>query len=115
MPINSGLDTLAAYEDGSARYLNHAGPIVVWDSQAPDIDTLVMNVLNTGRPLLQLAGRWDGDRPALGPNLLRVSLLCGDGLHFGQGPTDILASDSRVSPLIAAGLELMQALMARSK
>jgi len=31
VPVNSGLDTLAAYEDRRARYINFSGAVIVWD------------------------------------------------------------------------------------
>lgn len=112
VPVGGGLDTLAAYQDGSARYINHTGAAIIWDTRGPEIDALVAGLLDAGRPLLQLAGRWEGQRPPLASGLFRISLLCGDGLHFGQGPMEIFATDPHVAPLMTAGVALMHALIA---
>lgn len=32
MPVGRGLDTLAAYQDGTCRYLNHSGKILIWEA-----------------------------------------------------------------------------------
>src|SRR4051812_46652182 len=31
MPVGRGIDVLAGYADGTARYINHSGKIIVWD------------------------------------------------------------------------------------
>ena len=39
MPVPGGLDTLAAYEDLSARYLNFSGAAVIWDHPDNSLDS----------------------------------------------------------------------------
>jgi hypothetical protein len=40
-------------------------------------------------------------------------MLTAAGLHFGEGPFDALSEDPMGGAVIAAGTELMQALIAR--
>jgi hypothetical protein len=34
MPVRKGHDLLAAYRDGTARYLNYSGKAVIWDDHS---------------------------------------------------------------------------------
>ena len=114
VPVDGGLDTLAAYADQSARYLNHSGAAIVWDRDDAAIAALVDAVLQAGRPLLALAGVWDGSRPPVPTDTARVSLLCADGLHFGQGPSGPFMGSAEGSPVFGAGAALMEALIERA-
>lgn len=116
LPIAGGHDSLAAYEDRSARYLNHAGGAVVWDAPGADagIDARVKAFLAAGGALVAMIGPWEGARPALPPDMARVSLLTPSGLHFGQGPVEPLSRDPMAAPLFEAGTALMQALVQRA-
>jgi hypothetical protein len=40
VPMRGGYDTLAAYQDGSARYLNFSGSAIFWDARDETIATL---------------------------------------------------------------------------
>jgi hypothetical protein len=41
-PSNGAYDTLAAYMDGSARYLNFSGKVIIWDAQDPKVKELCL-------------------------------------------------------------------------
>jgi hypothetical protein len=116
VPLSGGLDTLAAYEDRSARYLNQAGGAVVWDTTGADagVDARVEAFLAAGRTLAAVIGPWEGARPPLPPDTARVSLLTPSGLHFGQGPLAALSREPIAVPLFEAGTALMQALVERA-
>jgi hypothetical protein len=117
MPLDKGLDTLAAYEDGSARYINFSGAVIVWDSAGTDreIDDRVGKVLVAGRALAAMIGPWEGARPPLRSGNARISLLTPSGLHFGEGPFDAMSRDPMAAPLFIAGTALMQALTSRTR
>jgi hypothetical protein len=55
MPVRKGHDLLAAYRDGTARYLNYSGKAVIWDLGRP------LRRPHPGRDH-RLAGRRAGDR-----------------------------------------------------
>ncbi len=111
MPVKAGLDTLAAYEDGSARYLNFSGKVLVWESQDGEIDAMIQYMLGAGRDIVARIGPWHGPRPALKPGLLRLSMLCAGGLYFGEGPVKGLSTDQMAGPLLAAAGRLLQLLV----
>jgi hypothetical protein len=41
-PSNGAYDTLAAYMDGSARYLNFSGKAIFWDAPDPKVKELCL-------------------------------------------------------------------------
>lgn len=114
MPMPAGLDTLAAYEDRSARFLSHGGGAIVWEHPDTSLDVEVAAVLTAGRALVGQIGPWAGVRPPLPPGEARISVLTPSGLHFGQGPAGALRRDARAAPVLVAATALMQALIAKA-
>jgi hypothetical protein len=111
VPVESGLDTLAGYEDGTARYINFSGAVIIWEARDLRMKDHIEKLLSSGRTLASLIGPWDGARPALAPGQARISLLTPSGLHFGQAPLAVLTQDAMAAPLLGAATELMQALV----
>jgi hypothetical protein len=112
--LPEGLDVLAAYADRRARYWNHANAGAVWERPDDSMDGLIDRMLSIARGVVEQIGPWDGARP--GPpttGQLRLNMLTPSGLHFGQGPMDVLTRDPMGGPLFAAGAELMKALVER--
>jgi hypothetical protein len=111
VPMPAGFDTLAAYEDRSARYINFSGAAIIWDAPDSRMDGEVHKLVTAGQALAHLIGPWEGQRPALAPRQGRISLLTPSGLHFGQAPFEALAQDAMAAPVISAATELIQGLM----
>ena len=110
--LPEGLDVLAAYEDGSARYLNHAGGATVWDRPDASMDARVEALLAAGRSVVAAIGPWEGARPPPpSKGHARLCFLTPSGLHFGQGPLDVLSREPLAAPVVAAATELMRALV----
>ena len=100
-----GHDVLAAYRDGSARYLNHAGGAAVTDEAWPETRDLV----RAAAPLGAVVGLWD--RPELPPlpaGHSRLLLLTPGGFRFGQGPSQLLFGDDTAGPVLRAAVRLLQ-------
>ncbi|MBC7850690.1 MAG: hypothetical protein H7Y31_13195 [Chitinophagaceae bacterium] len=114
--LDGGLDTLAAYRDGTARYINHSEKIIIWDSRTSVSDRLIEQLFEESQKVLQHIGPWTGARlapPTLGD--VRLSFLVSDGLYFGQGPFDALAADVMGGPVINAATQLMSYLTSHNK
>ena len=111
-----GLDIVAAYEDYHARFLHNSGSAIIWedpdDSLHPHIDAL----LQSARQVMQYIGPYDqeGHLPPPPPEQVRLNILAPGGLHFGQGPFQVLAQDAMGGPIIGAATQLMQALIEKS-
>lgn len=113
IPVEDGLDTLASYEDGTARFVHFTGRIIVWETPEPEITQLIRAVHQAAHPILVNAGPWEGDRPALPLGEARVSVLAPSGIHFGQAPFETLLNEPMAAPVIHTGARLMEALMAK--
>ncbi len=109
--MKEGLDLLAAYLDGTARYWNYSGRGVVWERPTVSLEPHVNRVLAAARTILPNIGVWEGPRrppPEFG--IIRLNLLTPAGIAFGEGPFEVLAKDPMAKPLIDAATNLMQQL-----
>jgi len=110
--IEGGLDTLAAYSDGRARYINYTGSMVVWEN--PDDATagqLIRDLFEKSIVIVGKIGPWDNPRrPAPAQGMVRLSFLVSDGLYFGEGPIQVLFNDPMAQPALASATALMQFL-----
>ncbi|HEY4225874.1 MAG TPA: hypothetical protein VGM70_08680 [Pseudolysinimonas sp.] len=114
VPLEKGVDTLAAYQDHTARYLNQGGGAIVWDTHETVMDGLIDAVLTAARPLTTAIGVWESSRPALTAGKSRISLLTAEGLHFRDGGFDELLQDPATGPVFATGAGLMAELIGRT-
>ena len=114
--LKRGLDLLAAYADGTARYFNWSGAGIVWERPDNSLDPLIKSLLDLGQQVVDEIGPWDAERPPAPPEgYVRINLLVPSGLHFGYGLFEQLEADSLGGPLITAATRLMQALIAKSE
>jgi hypothetical protein len=112
--LSDGLDVLAAYADHSARYINHGGNVIVWDTRESAMDRHIDDLLGACQRIVDVIGPWKGERPGPPPEHgVRINMLTPAGLHFGEGPFDTLSADAMGGPAITAGAQLMQALIER--
>lgn len=112
VPMPGGLDALAAFREGSVRYINQSEKILVMEGAtrlAPIVDGLfAATMVAMGR-----IGPWD--RPRLGPPAhgnIRLSFLVSDGLYFCEGPMPAMRRDGMAGPIIEWAAELLQAVTA---
>ena len=109
---DKGTDVLASYRDGTARYINESGKIVVWDITDDRSDFLTSELFYESENILKQIGPWDQQQrqapPA--PGLARVTFLVSDGLYFGQAPMNDLFQDSLSTPALNAATLLMRHL-----
>jgi hypothetical protein len=104
MPMKKGCDTLAAYADGSARYLNFSGAGIFWDAPDPTIGALGRNMIDATIPPSP------GIRPratlALPREKPQVTLLTRSGNYVLVGPPQ---------KVLDASTALMLGLTSRNK
>lgn len=114
VPMEAGLDLLAAYPERTARYYNHSGRGVVWGHPDDSLDALIDNLLAAGQRILDAIGPWESNRPAEPPlGQIRLNVLSPAGLHFGQSTFEVFGRDPLAGPVINAGVALMQGLIAK--
>ena len=116
MPIQDGLDLVAAYPDHSARYWNFSGAGVVWEHPDTSLDAAIDRLLSAGAGVVEQIGVSETARPAPPPKgQVRISFLTPAGISFGQGPFEDLAADPKGAAVLGAATDLMRALMAKSQ
>jgi len=110
--MDEGLDVLAAYEDGTARYINYSAKLIVWDARTNESDEIIADLFATARPLVDRIGPWDGERrePPTAGNA-RLTFLVSNGLYFGEGPFSALHGDALGGPVIDGAVKLMTFLI----
>jgi hypothetical protein len=114
--MEDGLDVLAAYDDGTARYINYTGSMVVWESPTSASNALLDRLLAESEVVVSKIGPWDKPRLSEpGNGDIRLNFLVSDGLYFGQGPFDVLSNDPMGAPVIDAATKLMVFLTDQSK
>jgi len=108
--LEDGLDTLASFNDGTARYINKTGKILVWETTADKKANGITSALfATSRQIVEKIGPWMHPRkqhPATGNT--RITFLASDGLYFGEGATSALFSDGLAGPALASAVQLLQ-------
>ena len=114
--LDRGLDIIAAYADGSARYFNYSGVAIVWDVRDAEIDRMVSELLSVGQSLVEVSEPWDGPRPPAPPiGAVRINALTFGGLHFGQGSFQAISQDGLGGLALRGAFDLMQTLVAKIK
>ena len=106
IPYEDRADVLAAYADGSARYINHQGGVIVWDRLDDIVTPLVMTVIRETQPAGE--AREDHVEEPVGPEEVRVSILTPGGMHIWEGaPTE----NKSMTRLFAGMANLLRALV----
>jgi hypothetical protein len=110
MPVPQGHDLLAAYRDGSVRYLNHSGTVaVVEDRSSVEIQAAVRRWIAVGHMVVHTIGPWtEPTFPPLARGHARIVILTPSGPHFGQGPVERLTADQTAGPFVGVATSLMQ-------
>jgi hypothetical protein len=103
--LDEGLDVLASYKDGTARYINYTEKTIIWDAKDAQSNSLTEDLFSHSM----------NRRPAPAKGNLRISFLVSDGLYFGEGPMNALFGDPKASPALNAALALMQYITEKSE
>lgn len=112
VPLERGLDVLAAFSDGGVRYLNQTGKLAVVEGGTPATAPIVARLLQASRALVSQIGPWE--KPRLAPpkeGRIRLTFLVSDGLYFGEGPMAAMQQDPLAGPVIQQAIALLQAVV----
>jgi hypothetical protein len=106
VPFEDRADVLAAYADGSARYINHQGGMIVWDRLDEVITPLVIQVIREAQPMGEQQEERSED-PVL-PDQVRLTVLTPGGMYIWEG----VPGDNPELGVIFAGMaELLRKLV----
>jgi len=106
--MEDGLDVLAAFGDGTARYLNHAEKAIIFDAPNESTNTLINTLWHHSINVVNKIGPWD--KPRLNPppaGMVRLSFLVSGQLFFGEGPMDAFFKDPMAGPVLNSAAQLM--------
>ncbi|HLY64752.1 MAG TPA: hypothetical protein VKU60_04380, partial [Chloroflexota bacterium] len=116
MPMRKGHDLLAAYRDGTARYLNYSGKAVIWEDHSDTrIQAAITDWLTAGQLIAGTIGVWE--QPSLPPlpaGEARLMMLTPGGHRFGQAPVAALSQDPKAGPFLAAATRVLQFITSRA-
>jgi hypothetical protein len=114
--LEKGLDVLASFVDGTARYINHTEKILVWETtDDPKANELTMQLFDNSIKIVNKIGAWDKPRrPNPTKGNVRITFLVSGELYFGEGPIDVLFTDQMASSALTSATELMQYLTRKS-
>jgi len=94
--LDEGLDVLAAYQDGTARYINYTGKMIIWDAPDQTSREITHQLFGDSKIILGRIGPWDGPRRPYPPKgVVRISFLAADGLYFGEGQVNVLFNEKQ--------------------
>ena len=114
--LDEGLDVLAAYRDGTARYINYTGQMIIWDTYNDESMAITKQLFESSERIVSQIGPWNKPRRAFpGKGDLRISFLVSDGLYFGEGPINTLFKDPLASPALTAATSMLQYLTNKAK
>jgi hypothetical protein len=107
--LEKGLDVLASFKNGVARYINYTGKILVWETTSDDsANKITGELFACGQNMVNPIGPWNKPRrPYPSKGNVRFTFLVSDGLYFGEGPMDVLFSDPMAGPALAKATELI--------
>lgn len=110
--LSDGLDVLAAFSDGTCRYMNQSEKLLAWDTQTPESNQLVDQLFSDSIAIVNRIGPWNQERtPFPGQGMIKLTFLVSDGLYFGQGPLGALQNDAMAGPVINSAIGLMSYLI----
>lgn len=113
--LKEGLDVLASFKDGSARYINHSGKLIVWETEDEEVSRITEGLFKAGNEAIQKIGPWGKARlPAPKTDNLRITFLTSNGIYFGEGPIGLISSDAVGGPVVQKGTELMVDLIKKA-
>lgn len=110
--LEEGLDVLAAYQDGTARYINYSEKVILLEAAQEQSNQLIQNLFDKSHQVIKQIGPWNQDRlPYPDTGQARLSFLVSDGLYFGQGPINQLFQDPMGGPVLESASQLMSYLI----
>ena len=114
--LDNGLDVLASFNNGTARYINQTGKILIWETTTDETaNNLTAALFSNSQTIVDQIGPWENPRrPHPSKGNARITFLVSDGLAFGEGPIDVLFNDPMDADALASATQLMQYLTEKS-
>ena len=87
----------------------------IFEASPPEVAAGIKKLLAVSQTVVDRIGPWEKARLAPPPTgTVRLNFLVSDGLYFGQGPLSQFRGDPMAGPVLAAGEELLVAVVEKS-
>ena len=114
--LDAGLDAVAAYKDRSARYFNHSGAQVVWDTETAAMNAQIDPFLEIARVIADNTKPFEEAHPSPpARGVVLINILTPKGIHIGIGETSALQNEPLGAAALQTAFTLMQELMGTAK
>lgn len=113
--MDEGLDVLASFRDGTARYINHSEKMIIWETTDQTSSEITAQLFRDSANIVQRIGPWNKPRlphPAKGK--VRLTFLVSDGIYFGEGEINSFFNDPLAAPALQSATALMQYLTSKA-
>jgi hypothetical protein len=108
VPMQGGRqDTLAAFRDGSVRFIHNTGHSTIVEGRNALLQPTVERLLAASQVVVDRIGPSDKPRGAAPQVHVRLNFIVSDGLYFGEGPMQPLMNDGLAGPVLQAGIQLL--------
>lgn len=107
VPLDTGLDTLAVYADGSARFIHGSGHMSFVEGRDHPVYPAVQRLLAAAQAVVDCIGPADHARRPAPQQNLRMSFIVSDGLYYGEGPMQVLMNDPMGGPVVNGAAEVL--------
>lgn len=109
--LENGLDVLASFKNGTARYINYTGKLIIWETTNVQSNELTKDLFAKSQNVVDQIGPWDKPRrPYPTKGNVRITFLVSDVLYFGEAPMKVLFNDPLASPALITASQLMKYL-----
>lgn len=106
VPYESSTDVLASYSDGTARYINHKGAVILWEDFDETITPMIYEGLKLAHPLGKPVNQHK-ESPIAAEDV-RLTILTPGGIYVWEGSPE---DGSDVSRLFAQQANLLRTLV----
>ncbi len=115
--LEGGLDVLASFRDGRARYINQTGKVLIWDTATDAAaNKLTADLFAKSERIIEQIGPSDKPRkPHPFAGSARITFLASNGFYFAEGQGEELFHDSIAGPALMSATQCMQYLINKSR
>ncbi len=97
--INGGIDVVAAYTDGTARYINYSGKLITYEAHNKAIDTRITAFMHNGQRMVSKADPQNTRTSPPQQGDVKITLLTSDGVYMREGEFNKLTEDAIGGPV----------------
>ena len=108
VPVDGGVDVMAAYADGRSRMMNHAGNLIIREPEDPPSPT-VLDLVGKATALMSIP---PAPREPLDPRVIRMSALSALGIHKVDVGWGDVEPPSQWADLFQAALKVLEEITA---